>query len=198
LVRIQQSRPQQAKLHKPNCTSAENFKGAEPLKKLFWSTLNYDQVNKPTSRRGWPDAASSVLDSDPILLAAGGAKGDFQILYSRLAKDQLSLADGRIVTSRLLKDQPLPTGYNAAVMKVKRSFDGEVKQRESERQHTLSPTLGQRYVMRELSVLSRASEDEDQKGQITLPEKAANTWAHLRLLAEFLCDRGRIRQSYSV
>jgi hypothetical protein len=57
-------------------------------------------------------------------------------------------------------------------MKVKRMFDEEVKQRESERQHTLSLTYGQRYVMRELSVLFRASEDEDQKGQITLLEKA--------------------------
>jgi hypothetical protein len=71
-----------------------------------------------------------------------------------------------------LQGQPLPNGYNAAVMKVKRIFDEEVKQRESERQHTLSLTLGQRYVMRELSVLFRASEDEDQKGQITLIEKA--------------------------
>jgi len=71
-----------------------------------------------------------------------------------------------------LQGQPLPAGYNAAVMKVKRIFDEEVKQRDSERQHTLSLTLGQRYVMRELSVLFRASEDEDQKGQITLLEKA--------------------------
>ena len=63
-------------------------------------------------------------------------------------------------------------GYNAGVMRVKRIFDEEVRQRESERQHTLSLTLGQRYVVRELSVLFRASEDEDQKGQITLLEKA--------------------------
>jgi superfamily II DNA or RNA helicase len=71
-----------------------------------------------------------------------------------------------------LQGQPLPTGYNAAIMHMKRSFDEEVKQRESERQHTLSLTLGQRYVMRELSVLFRASQDEDQKGQVTLLEKA--------------------------
>ena len=79
---------------------------------------------------------------------------------------------GTIKCGSDLQGQPLPGGYNAAVMKVKRSFDEEVKQRESERQHTLSLTLGQRYVMRELSVLFRASEDEDQKGQITLLEKA--------------------------
>ena len=84
----------------------ENFKGIEPLKTLFWTKLNYDRVNKPIGRRGWTDAASSLLADDPTLLAAGGEKGDFQIVYSRLAKDRLSLADERIVTSRLLKDHP--------------------------------------------------------------------------------------------
>lgn len=68
--------------------------------------------------------------------------------------------------------EALPSGYNASVMRVKRIFDEEVKQREAERLHTLSLTLGQRYVMRELSVLFRATEDEDQKGQITFLEKA--------------------------
>jgi superfamily II DNA/RNA helicase len=71
-----------------------------------------------------------------------------------------------------IQGQPLPESYNAAVMKVKRAFDDEVKNRASERQHTLSLTMGQRYVMRELSVLFRVSEDEDQKGQITVLEKA--------------------------
>ncbi len=84
----------------------ENFKGMEPMRELFWTTLNYDRVNKPTSRRGWPDSASSVLADDPTLFASGGENGDFQILYCRLAKDRLLLAEERIVTSRLLKDHP--------------------------------------------------------------------------------------------
>jgi hypothetical protein len=84
----------------------ENFRGMEPLKTLFWSKLNYDRVNTPTSRRGWPDAVSSVLAEDPLLLAAGGENGDFHVLYSRLEKDRLSLGDERIVTSRLLKNHP--------------------------------------------------------------------------------------------
>src|ERR1039457_7152432 len=84
----------------------ENFKGMEPMKELFWTKLNYDRVNKPTSRRGGPDSESSVLGDDPTLFAAGGQNGDFQVLYSRLAKDRLLLADERIVTSRLLKDHP--------------------------------------------------------------------------------------------
>jgi superfamily II DNA/RNA helicase len=79
---------------------------------------------------------------------------------------------GTVKCAPELQGQALSDGYNAAVMRVKRIFDEEVKQRDSERQHSLSLTLGQRYVMRELSILFRASEDEDQKGQITLLEKA--------------------------
>jgi hypothetical protein len=84
----------------------QDFNGTEPLKELFWSTLNYDRVNQPTTRRKWPEPAAAVLADDPRLLAAGGAHGEFQVLYSRLAKDRLSLVDERIVTSRLLKDHP--------------------------------------------------------------------------------------------
>lgn len=84
----------------------EHFSGIEPLKELVWSKLNYDRVNKPASRRVWPDGTRSVLADDPTLLAAGGQNGDFKILYSRLAKDRLSLSDERLVTSQLLKDYP--------------------------------------------------------------------------------------------
>jgi hypothetical protein len=84
----------------------ENFKGLEPLKELFWSRLNYDRVNRPTTRRRWPEATAAILADDPTLFAAGGGHGDFHVLYSRMAKDRLSLVDERIVTSRLLKDNP--------------------------------------------------------------------------------------------
>lgn len=39
----------------------QNLRGMEPLKKLFWSELNYDKVNKPLSRRGWGDQAAAIL-----------------------------------------------------------------------------------------------------------------------------------------
>jgi hypothetical protein len=83
----------------------QKFSGMEPLKQLLWSKLNYDRVNKPLTRRGWVESAASVLQEDPTLLASG-ANGEFQVLYSRLAKDRLLLADERAVTSRLLKDHP--------------------------------------------------------------------------------------------
>lgn len=66
----------------------------------------------------------------------------------------------------------LPPGYNASVMLVKRLFSEEVKHRQAEREHTLSLTQGQRYVLRELRVLFGATTDEDLKAQINILEKA--------------------------
>jgi len=66
----------------------------------------------------------------------------------------------------------LPKGYNAAIMRVKREFAEEVKHRQAEREHTLSLTQGQRYVLRELRVLFGVITDEDIKAQINILEKA--------------------------
>lgn len=85
----------------------QHFNGLDPLKELLWSHLNYDRVKRTNiTRRGWPEPVASALAEDPSLLAEGGKDGDFKILYARLAKDRLSLADERIVTTRLLKDSP--------------------------------------------------------------------------------------------
>ena len=87
-------------------TLLQNFRGVEPMKQLFWSHLNYERVNKPTTRRGWPESAASVLADDPTLPNGWPQGRHFKVLYSRLAKDRLSLADEHIVTFRLLKDHP--------------------------------------------------------------------------------------------
>jgi superfamily II DNA or RNA helicase len=70
------------------------------------------------------------------------------------------------------KGLKLPDGYNAAVMRVKRMFAEEVKHRQTEREHTLSLTHGQRYVIRELRVLFGVTKDDDVKAQINILEKA--------------------------
>jgi hypothetical protein len=57
-------------------------------------------------------------------------------------------------------------------MRVKREFAEEVKHRQAEREHTLSLTQGQRYVLRELRVLFGVITDEDVKAQINILEKA--------------------------
>jgi hypothetical protein len=79
---------------------------------------------------------------------------------------------GAIKCSPETPTQSLPNDYNAAVMRVKRQFTEEVKHREAEREHTVSLTHGQRYVLRELRILFGRTEDEDLKAQINVLEKA--------------------------
>jgi len=70
------------------------------------------------------------------------------------------------------KALPLPKDYNAAVMRAQQIFAEEVKHRHGERQHTLSLSHGQNYVLRELRVLFAATENEDQKAMINVLAKA--------------------------
>lgn len=74
-----------------------------------------------------------------------------------------------------LPAQPLAKDHNAAVMAVKTKFAVEAAQRQAEREHTLSLSHGQRYVLRELRVAFAGTGDEDLRGQITILEKAFRT-----------------------
>ena len=80
------------------------LKGLEPLKKLFWSELNYDRVNQPLSRRGWKDGVAGLLADDPVLFASGADA--FHVIYARLASDKLLIGNERPVVSRLLQEHP--------------------------------------------------------------------------------------------
>jgi len=82
------------------------FRGLEPLKKLFWSELNYDYINQPLSRRGWNQAAASALAEDPVLFAGGGDKSGFHVVYCRLPDDRLLLGKERQVVNALLREHP--------------------------------------------------------------------------------------------
>jgi len=66
----------------------------------------------------------------------------------------------------------LPPGYNADVMRIKRRFAETVKQRQAERDHTLSLSQGQRYLLRELRVLFGLTADDEKKTRINILEKA--------------------------
>jgi len=79
---------------------------------------------------------------------------------------------GTIKTTTEQAGEALPSDYNQAVMRVKRRFAEEVKHRQAEREHTLSLTQGQRYILRELRELFRLVTDEDEKAQVNLLEKA--------------------------
>ena len=84
----------------------KNLCGLEPLKKLFWSELNYDRVNQPLSRRGWNQTAANALAEDPVLFAGGGQNNDFHVVYSRLSQERLLLGQERPVVNALLKEHP--------------------------------------------------------------------------------------------
>jgi hypothetical protein len=77
-----------------------------------------------------------------------------------------------IVSSILKICSGLDTEHNAAVMRVKRHFADEVQHRQAERDHTVSLSHGQRYVLRELRLAFGNTNDEDTRGQITILERA--------------------------
>jgi hypothetical protein len=68
--------------------------------------------------------------------------------------------------------EPLPKGYNQTVMAIKAQFDHEVQARRAEREHTLSLTRAQRYVLRELRLLYDGTHEEDLRRQIAVLEAA--------------------------
>jgi hypothetical protein len=77
----------------------ENFRGLEPLRKLFWAELNYDRENLPLP---YQDENNDLADN-PILFATGGSDDVFHVIYTRLNSDRLLLTAERRVISQLLK-----------------------------------------------------------------------------------------------
>ncbi len=103
--------------------------------------------------------------------------GRFQKLYLVDAKGKIISRDiprvlGTIRCSPVEPTESLPHGYNDKVMRVKQLFEEEIKHRRAEREHTLSLTQAQRYVLRELRILFQRVEDEDTKAQINILDKA--------------------------
>nr|WP_200892365.1 hypothetical protein [Aliterella atlantica] len=86
--------------------SLQNLKNLDGLKKLFWSQLNYDRVNKALSRRALPVKVDNELEEDPLLLASGGVNKDFYIIYTRLKSEQLSREQERNIVDYLLQKHP--------------------------------------------------------------------------------------------
>src|SRR5438128_4767787 len=78
----------------------------EPLKRLFWSELNYERADEPLSYRNWPDAVKEKLyENEPLLLfATGGKNEDFDIIYIHLASNELFLGHERPIVLKLLEN----------------------------------------------------------------------------------------------
>lgn len=77
----------------------------DPLKKLFWTDLNYTYVNKTLATHHWPQATRDALEEPSLLFATGGKDADFNIFYFRLKGERLLLTAERPIVLRLLEEQ---------------------------------------------------------------------------------------------
>ena len=81
-------------------TILENFRGLDPLRKLFWTELNYNRENLPLPYQD----NNNDLATEPILWAAGGKDNAFHVIYAQLNSKRLRLTAERRVITQLLKD----------------------------------------------------------------------------------------------
>jgi len=147
----------------------KNLRGLEPLKKLFWSELNYDRVNQPLSRRGWNQTAANALTEDPILFAGGGQNNDFHVVYSCLPQDRLLLGQERPVVTQLLKEHPYglfifsnQTQDHWHFINVK--YDAETEKRRLFRRISISPEERLRTASERVAMLDLQSIQPDMFG----------------------------------
>lgn len=143
----------------------EDFRGLEPLRRLFWSELGYDREDALLSRRGWPEPASAALAEDPVIFATG-ADGGFEAIQLRLDSDRLSLAAERRVMEKLYSE-----GHDRALFVfsnrgrdrwhfVNARFSGDEGRRRLYRRITVGPeeehrTASERIAMLDLDGLDR-------------------------------------------
>jgi type I restriction-modification system DNA methylase subunit len=140
------------------------LKGIEPLKKLFWSELNYDRVNQPLSRRGWKESVAGLLADDPILFASGADA--FHVIYLRLASDKLLIGDERPVVARLLQEHPYALFVfsnsrqeNFHFLNVK--YDDDTQKRRLFRRITVGPFEQLRTASERITLLDLADVSQD-------------------------------------
>ncbi len=146
---------------------------AEELLRLL-RRENPGEFERITALRDGIRAAKASADKALYVFCQAGR---YQQLFLVNEKGEVASRDiprvlGVIKAGPEEKSLALPPDYNAAVMRVKRLFSEEVKHREAEREHTLSLSHGQRYVLRELRLLFGVTSDEDEKAQINILERA--------------------------
>jgi hypothetical protein len=144
----------------------KDFKGVDPLKKLFWSELNHDRVNEPLSRHGWSKAADEALVDDPLLFAAGGQNDGFHVIYARLASDRLLLGHERLVASRLLRNHPYSLFVFSNEMQdlwhfLNVKYDEKSEKRRLFRRITIGPEERLRTATERISLLDLDKIDRD-------------------------------------
>jgi len=165
------SRTRRVKLPEPKAQRQQavhdllhGLKGLEPLKKLFWTELNYDRVNEPLSRRGWKEGVAGLLADDPVLFASGADA--FHVIYARLASDKLLIGDERPVVSRLLQEHPYALFVfsnsrqeNFHFLNVK--YDDDAQKRRLFRRITVGPYEQLRTASERITLLDLADVSPD-------------------------------------
>jgi type I restriction-modification system DNA methylase subunit len=78
----------------------------DALKQLFWSELNYEQINQDLPMRDWPEETKSLLVGNPNLFAGAGDDNGFHVIFCQLCQSSLSFVDERILISKLSINHP--------------------------------------------------------------------------------------------
>jgi len=78
----------------------------DALKQLFWSELNYEQINEEISIRDWPADIRNLIIGSPNLFAGAGNGNNFHVIFCQLNQSSLSFADERILVSKLSITHP--------------------------------------------------------------------------------------------
>ncbi len=73
---------------------------------------------------------------------------------------------GIIKAEKVEPAHPLPAGYNEIVMKAKKLFENEMKERESEAEHLRKRSRAQEYITRDLKKSLKEENDPDRKAVI--------------------------------
>lgn len=174
-------------------TILSSLKGIEPLKKLFWTELNYDRANSILPRRGWGEQASAALVEDPTLFASGGK--DFHVIYARLNSDKLTLGIERPVVSRLLQDHPY-TLFVFSNTKQDRwhflnvKYDDDAQRRRLFRRITIGPEERLRTASERLDKINLA--DVRDHSPITVQKLHDDAFDVEPVTKEFFKEYGRI------
>ena len=182
----------------------KGLRGLEPLKKLFWSELNYQRINQPLSRRGWTESANKALTDDPVLFAGGGEDNAFHVIYNRLASDGLPRGLERPVVNQLLREHPYAlfvfsnkgqTDWHFLNVK----FDEQAEKRRLFRRITVRAKEGQRTASERLAMLDLASFEQDipsgRRRRVSSNYSCSTRrgWSHQRTSRKFLAQSNAVR-----
>jgi superfamily II DNA or RNA helicase len=107
--------------------------------------------------------------------------GEYQQLYLVDGQGEIITREIPYILNLLKCDpgtpaQPLPEGYNQIVMNIKEQFEAEVKARNAEQEHTRNLTRAQRYILKQIQILYRETDNQEIKKQLHTLSEAFNQY----------------------